>query len=300
MGRTVCLLPGFTLSTFPKVEMRGDLLQRVTKLSLGVSSRGRRWAGAEKIVHGSWRDIIPASAWIVHQLIKSPDDSPLVTPILLSRRIEREGVICGSTDKVASTMSADIGYGNAAGFLFHKGITQKPSGTITEITEIDDSAPSVSDTKSNASLEARHPITSLTPDPSSSSAAAAAAAGVANMTQEEKEREAERLFVLFQRMERNPVLSLGAETDPTPSGESGAVGANGSTRNGGTNGKGGKAVNIEDLMRQKLHSGEHAQMDVQEEQEERERREREEEEDEREVGREMADYRARMSKGRGG
>jgi hypothetical protein len=41
------------------------------------------------------------------------------------------------------------------------------------------------------------------------------------MTQEEKEREAEKLFVLFERMEKNPVISMTSGDDgkkQTPSG----------------------------------------------------------------------------------
>jgi hypothetical protein len=212
-------------------------------------------------------------------------------------------------------MSAEIGYGNAAGFLFHKGITQPPAGTITEMDE-DPQSPSTSATTSPADIisptrvresadakpdpalttaEPRHPITSLLPNPS-----LVASHDLSNMTPEEKEREAEKLFVLFQRMERNPVLSLGAETETTPNSNPDdpaitATPTSSTSEQGKGKGK-GKVKGIEELMRQKLATGEHARMDEQDEVEERKRREKEEEKDEEEVGREMAQYRARMSR----
>lgn len=186
---------------------------------------------------------------------------------------------------IAATMSAEIGYGNAAGFLFLKGITEPPSGKITEMDNID-SDPTIAQAPSrqtgNANVDnnagARHPITSL-----ENTRAAEAARELASMSQEEKEREAERLFVLFQRMKRNPVLSLGAEV-----GTSGAEGVGGGSQ--------GKVVGVEQMMREKLNSGEHAEMDEREEREEREKREKEEREDEEEAGREMAAYRARRGR----
>lgn len=124
------------------------------------------------------------------------------------------------------------------------------------------------------------------------------------MKPEEKEREAERLFVLFQRMEKNPVLSLGAETAP-PSSSSPSIapvaadGARMSSKDDAKNANKDAAaapLNIQQLMRRDLESGQHAQLDAKEEAEEAERREREDEADEAEVGREMAAYRARMGR----
>jgi hypothetical protein len=107
-------------------------------------------------------------------------------------------------DHDASSLSAQIGYGNAAGYLFNKGIL---------------SAPGPPAGKSSASL------LTTTPPPSSSSSTDFSTptsvgdndninpiTGMVNreieddgpeMTEEEKEREAERLFVLFDRLERS-------------------------------------------------------------------------------------------------
>jgi len=74
----------------------------------------------------------------------------------------------------ASELAGQIGYGNAAGFLFNKGITAAPA------------PPSPMDT---AGI---NPITGTSSTPHSS----------VDMTDEEKEAEAERLFVLFDRLER--------------------------------------------------------------------------------------------------
>jgi len=74
----------------------------------------------------------------------------------------------------ASELAGQIGYGNAAGFLFNKGITAAPA------------PPSTMDT---AGI---NPITGTSSTPHSS----------VDMTDEEKEAEAERLFVLFDRLER--------------------------------------------------------------------------------------------------
>ena len=79
-------------------------------------------------------------------------------------------------------MSSQIGYGNAAGYLFNRGILSAPPPALTTrsgATEVLD--PSI------------NPITGMVqheapPGP--------------EMTDEEKEREAEKLFVLFERMEK--------------------------------------------------------------------------------------------------
>ncbi|OCB88330.1 hypothetical protein A7U60_g4532 [Sanghuangporus baumii] len=82
----------------------------------------------------------------------------------------------------ATIMSSQIGYGNAAGYLFNRGILSAPPPALT--------------TKSGAAEvvdPSINPITGMVqqeapPGP--------------EMTEEEKEREAERLFVLFERLER--------------------------------------------------------------------------------------------------
>lgn len=91
----------------------------------------------------------------------------------------------------------EIGYGNAAGLLFRLGMSvpqpPKQEARIEEI--VDDDEPARSRT-------ARDPITSLKPTTESTPSP------LAGMTDEEKEREAERLFTLFDRMDRNPAMKM--------------------------------------------------------------------------------------------
>lgn len=90
------------------------------------------------------------------------------------------------SDSNASTLSALVGYGNVAGFLFHKGILNAPPN---------DGA------SSNASLvtPSGAPINPITGTIESNSALPA-------MSDEEKEREMEKLFVLFDRLERTGAI----------------------------------------------------------------------------------------------
>jgi hypothetical protein len=89
----------------------------------------------------------------------------------------------------ATTLSALVGYGNVAGFLFNKGIMNAPpapdgnDGSIPELPDVD---------KIN-------PITGTTHQPKSTSAQD-------EMTEEEKEREMEKLFVLFDRLEKTGAI----------------------------------------------------------------------------------------------
>jgi hypothetical protein len=90
-------------------------------------------------------------------------------------------------------LTNEIGYGNAAGLLFRKGLSGPPPAKIEEIQE--------------TPQEDRNPITSLAPpsiEPHNP---------LDDMTEEEKEREAEKLFVLFDRMEKNPVISMKSGDD---------------------------------------------------------------------------------------
>ncbi|KDR83523.1 hypothetical protein GALMADRAFT_85759 [Galerina marginata CBS 339.88] len=92
-------------------------------------------------------------------------------------------------DSDASTLSALVGYGNVAGFLFHKGILNAPPPSTT----------------SNAPLttpagELINPITGTTIQPKSTDP---------EMSDEEKEREMERLLVLFDRLEKTGALPAG-------------------------------------------------------------------------------------------
>ena len=90
------------------------------------------------------------------------------------------------------------------------------------------------------------------------------------MTDEEKEREAERLFVLFQRLERNPAVSLGTE---------------------------GKDGGIKNPVREAVESGRFAAMDG-DAGEEKKRLDEEDERDEREAREEMERHRARLARNR--
>lgn len=90
----------------------------------------------------------------------------------------------------ANILTAQVGYGNCAGFLFNKGIMAPPppaSNTDANVPEDPDINP-ITGSKFKPSG----------PDP------------MDGMTDEEKEREAEKLFVLFDRLEKmgmavNPV-----------------------------------------------------------------------------------------------
>ncbi|KAG6830188.1 hypothetical protein H0H92_001775 [Tricholoma furcatifolium] len=88
-------------------------------------------------------------------------------------------------DSDASILSALVGYGNVAGFLYHKGVLSAPA------------APSSSTFTPPPSSASINPITGTTntvkPD-------------LPDMTDEEKEREAEKLFVLFDRLEKTGAL----------------------------------------------------------------------------------------------
>ena len=83
-------------------------------------------------------------------------------------------------------MSSYVGYGNVAGFLFNKGILSapppRPGGTGAPETTADGTP--------------INPITGIAQrnDP------------LPQMTDEEKEREAEKLFVLFDRLERSGAI----------------------------------------------------------------------------------------------
>ncbi|KAH8115763.1 guanine nucleotide exchange factor [Phellopilus nigrolimitatus] len=84
-------------------------------------------------------------------------------------------------DSDAQALSGQIGYGNAAGFLFNKGIlSAPPSGSSSGASAVTD--PSV------------NPITGMIQREQPSEP---------EMTDEEKEREAEKLFVLFERLEKS-------------------------------------------------------------------------------------------------
>lgn len=157
----------------------------------------------------------------------------------------------------ASTFSAEIGYGNAAGLLFQKGLSGPPPGKIQEISTPSSAAGQTSSSTSHQTP--RNPITALQPP------TRVEADPTTQWTDEEKEREAERLFAVFDKMDRNPVIS--------------AQGADG--------GKKG----VKEAIQEKY-------LEVDKDWGERERKEREEEErrDEEDVKREMKAYRRRVGK----
>lgn len=86
-------------------------------------------------------------------------------------------VICESD---ASILASQVGYGNCAGFLFNKGIMAPPTGLT------------------DAQGEAINPITGIRNKPRDDDEI--------EMTEEEKEREAEKLFVLFDRLEKKGMV----------------------------------------------------------------------------------------------
>ncbi|TFY83256.1 hypothetical protein EWM64_g757 [Hericium alpestre] len=91
--------------------------------------------------------------------------------------------ICNSD---ATTLASQVGYGNVAGFLFNKGIMNAPPAAAPG-----DNVPT--ETPSGVPI---NPITGVAQEDRP----------MVEMTEEEKEQEAERLFVLFDRLERSGAL----------------------------------------------------------------------------------------------
>lgn len=85
----------------------------------------------------------------------------------------------------ASTLSMLFGYGNVAGFLFHKGVFSAPQASSSSST-----AASTSDQID--------PITGTIVQPKIE---------LPEMSDEEKEREMEKLFVLFDRLEKTGAIN---------------------------------------------------------------------------------------------
>ncbi|KAK4688560.1 hypothetical protein P7C73_g1537, partial [Tremellales sp. Uapishka_1] len=150
------------------------------------------------------------------------------------------------TTSEASTLSLEIGYGNAAGLLFRKGLSGPPPARIEEI---DDNKP--------LPPIPLNPITAIQEDTGST---------FAEMTPEEKEREAERLLVLFDRMEKNKVISMGPE--------------------GG----------VEKVMRDKVGSGEMEEWERKEAEERKKQEQEEERRDEVAAFRQVEELRRRQGK----
>lgn len=88
--------------------------------------------------------------------------------------------------KKASEFSQQVGYGNAIGFLVNRGIAVEPPQG-----------------EADASNKIINPITGQYVD-----AETQEGPSLADMTDEEKEREAERLFVLFERLKKTGVIDV--------------------------------------------------------------------------------------------
>lgn len=89
-----------------------------------------------------------------------------------------------------STLSALIGYGNAAGFLFNKGILSAPPPPPTASTSSGGASISLPDNVNPITGTINRQVEDDGPE----------------MTEEEKEREAEKLFVLFDRLEKSGMV----------------------------------------------------------------------------------------------
>lgn len=88
---------------------------------------------------------------------------------------------------LAQTLCALVGYGNVAGYLFNKGIlTAPPPAEATTPTS-----------SSKVAEEDLDPITGMKRQPKPA----------LDMTEEEQEREMEKLFVLFDRLEKNGAIN---------------------------------------------------------------------------------------------
>lgn len=94
-------------------------------------------------------------------------------------------------DENSGNMSQYIGYGNCAGFLL-----SKDQSSIGDFKPVQDST--------------INPITGSVDHGSN--------AGLADMTEEEKEREAERLFVLFERLNATGVVKVTNSVSSPPTG----------------------------------------------------------------------------------
>ncbi|KIR32221.1 hypothetical protein I352_05454 [Cryptococcus deuterogattii MMRL2647] len=193
----------------------------------------------------------------------------------------------------ASDLCVEIGYGNAAGILFQKGLAGPPPAKIEEIEESSPSQTVAQVSKSaNPQPSAASPVMTVQPATTSSTSTFTAEAlrnpitGIENanqaaddlnkMTEEEKEREAERLFILFDRLEKNQVISMKSGDDQ--------------------DGQKSKVQGLKEKMRKKLESGEMERWDSKDEQEERQRLEEEAAKDEEEAFRELAAYKRTFRK----
>lgn len=177
--------------------------------------------------------------------------------------------------------------------MFQKGLTGPPPAKIEEIEE---SSPSQTMAQvfesANRRPSAGSPVMTVQPATTSSPSTFTAEAlrnpitGIENanqaaddlnkMTEEEKEREAERLFILFDRLEKNQVICMKSGDDQ--------------------DGQKSKVQGLKEKMREKLESGEMERWDSKDAQEERQRLEEEAARDEEEAFRELAAYKRTFRK----
>ncbi|KAJ3982958.1 guanine nucleotide exchange factor [Lentinula detonsa] len=107
-------------------------------------------------------------------------------------------MLYAACDSDATLLSSLFGYGHVAGLLFNKGVMSAPAPP-SQPSQSHSSSSSALDPSSSSNMEQReiNPITG-TYAPTGSTASA-----TADMTEEEKEQEMEKLFVLFDRLERS-------------------------------------------------------------------------------------------------
>ncbi|KAK6065049.1 Synembryn-like protein C3E7.04c [Seiridium cupressi] len=127
-------------------------------------------------------EVLGRSPTIASWLLRNSSNP--VTPQL---RETISNLLFDMSDKDASKFVDNVGYGFAAGFLFNKGLPVPQNAQ---------------EAFANAGVESRpvNPITGQFLDSERQ-------ADVPEMTEEEKEREAERLFVLFERLRANGIIS---------------------------------------------------------------------------------------------
>lgn len=174
--RDLCKIDGDTSLD----EIVCPLVLLITRLCLGdddAKTRIRQW-------------LVPEDLDRTHPLEKRADllgrCLRLLASVYHSRLKDSMGeMLYAMCDSNATTLAGYFGYGNVAGFLFHKGVVSAPPVSATS------GAPPIT-----ASGLPINPITGTVEHPSEN----------IDMTDEEKEHEAEKLFVLFDRLEKTGAL----------------------------------------------------------------------------------------------
>ncbi|KAG1724806.1 guanine nucleotide exchange factor [Suillus lakei] len=174
--RDLCKIDGDTSLD----EIVCPLVLLITRFCLGdddAKTRIRRW-------------LVPENLDRTHPLEKRADllgrCLRLLASVYHSRLKDSMGeMLYAMCDSDATTLAGYFGYGNVAGFLFHKGVVSAPPVSTAS------GAP-----PTTASGLPINPITGTVEHPSEA----------VDMTDEEKEHEAEKLFVLFDRLEKTGAL----------------------------------------------------------------------------------------------